>query len=178
MSAKPTEHIDQSFPDTERLFRRCHRDNMKPDGRATIFAFELPDLSVNRDRHSTAEEARKGFRPEDWGVVSISVKNLPPREQLPHGTRSYRFRPRHVPVVGNFSHSEVRVWRVDSVRDEDEPGFLVTIRAADDFDEDDPDRDSERRGLDFLEPDFHLRWRKRMEWACEAEVRPTTSDDS
>src|SRR5215469_12650665 len=97
---QPLSHLDQNFRDVERLFRRVHRDNMKPDGKASFLAFALPDMSVNRENYSTAAEARKGFRPEDWGVVSITVGDMPPRESLPQITHSYRFRARHVPIVG------------------------------------------------------------------------------
>ena len=80
---QPPRHPDQNFREVERLFRRVHRDYMKPDGKASFLAFELPDMSVNRENYSTAEEARRGFRPEDWGVVSIRVGDMPPRGLCP-----------------------------------------------------------------------------------------------
>ncbi len=140
---------------------------MKHDGKASFLAFELPDMSVNRERHSTAEEARRGFRPEDWGVVSFLVAEMPPREALPHEAHCYHFRARHIPEEGNFAHAEVRVWREDGgVR------VLITLRQADDFREGDPDGEADRTGVDALDPRFHMRWRKRIEWCCQPELRP------
>jgi hypothetical protein len=141
---------------------------MKPDGRASFLAFELPDMSVNRENYSTAAEARKGFRAEDWGVVSIRVGDMPPRESLPQITHSYRFRARHVPEVGNFAHSEVRVWRENGA-----VAVLITTRQTEEFLDTDPDRKSPRTGAESLDPDFHMRWRKRLEWRCQPELCPT-----
>lgn len=141
---------------------------MKPNGKASFLAFELPDMSVNREDYSTAEDALRGFRPEDWGVVCIKVGDMPPRESVPQINHSYRFRARHVPEVGNFAHSEVRVWREDSA-----VALLITTREADDFSATDPDRDAARTGVESLDPDFHMRWRKRLEWRCQPELRPT-----
>lgn len=76
-------HPNQSFRDIERLFRRVHRDNMKPDGTGSFLAFELPDMSVNREEYSTAEQARRGFRPED-GVWSPSKRKIYRRENRCH----------------------------------------------------------------------------------------------
>ena len=166
-TTQPPDRADQNFRDLERLFRRVLRRNMKPDGKATFLAFELPDMSVNREKHSTAEETRKGFRPEDWGVVSVLVCDMPPRQSLPQAEHSYRFRARHVPMVGNFAHSEVRVWRESGVE------LLVTSRTPEDFLADDPDRHCPCVGIDMLDPDFHMRWRKRLEWRCQPELRPT-----
>src|SRR5262245_17289903 len=119
---------DQHFRDVERLFRRVHRENMKPDGKASFLAFELPDMSVNREDHSTSEDARRGFRPEDWGVVSIRVGDMPPREALAHINHSYRFQARHVPEAGNYAHSEVRVWREGGA-----VASLITTRQTEEF---------------------------------------------
>jgi len=112
---------------------------MKPDGKATFLAFELPDMSVDREDYSTPADARKGFRPEDWGVVSIRVGAMPPRESLPQINHSYRFRARHVPEVGNFAHSEVRVWRESGA-----VAVLITMRGTEEFLAADPDRESPR----------------------------------
>ena len=124
-SNQPEQHPNQTFLDSELLFRRVHRLNMKLDGRASFLAFELPDMSVNRERLGTVEESLKGFRPQDWGVVSFQVADIPPREVLLHTAHCYYFRARHVPEPGNFAHSEIRVWREDnSIR------VLVTFRLA------------------------------------------------
>lgn len=173
-------HPDQTFPDTERLFRRVVRKHLKPDGKADMLAFDLPDMSVNRERFSTAEDTRKGFRVEDWGVVSFLVRDIPPRETLPHATHSYAFRPRHVPEPGNFAHSEVRVTREDGAT-----AVLVTRRRTEEFTDADPDRDTPRIDPDApdppvtaLDPDFHMRWRRRIAWRCKPELRPEGDEGS
>jgi hypothetical protein len=56
-----------------------------------LLGFELPDMSFNRENDSTAEEARKGFRPDDWGVASVTVRDMAPRESVAHIAHSYRF---------------------------------------------------------------------------------------
>jgi hypothetical protein len=166
-TTQPPPHADQNFRGVERLFRRVHRDNIKPDGKASFLAFELPDMSVNREDYSTAAEARRGFLPENWGVVSIKVGDMPPRESVPQIAHSYRFRARHAPEAGNFAHSEVRVWREDG-----EVVVLVTTRLVEDFLPTDPDREEPRAGVVSLDPDFHMRWRKKLEWRCQPELRP------
>lgn len=124
-------------------------------GRITLLAFRLPDMSCNRETLSTAEETRKGM--SEWGVAAFQVRDIPPREQIPHQAHWYTFLARHVPVPGNYAHCEVRVWRVEG------GSVLITPRQDADFGEGDPDRDCQR-GLpeDMLDPDFHLRWRKRL----------------
>jgi hypothetical protein len=42
-TTQPPRHPDQNFREVERLFRRAHRGNLKPDGKASFLAFELPD---------------------------------------------------------------------------------------------------------------------------------------
>ena len=177
---QPDSHPDQTFLDTERLFRRVLRKDMKPNGKARFLAFELPDMSVNRERFSTAEEARRGFRVEDWGVVSFLVRDIPPRVVLDQASHSYTFRPRHVPEPGNFAHAEARVWRVDGA-----DAVLVTRRTENEFLADDPDRlhpridpDDPDPPVTALDPDFHMRWRKQIEWKCQPELRPEGDEGS
>jgi hypothetical protein len=140
---------------------------MKHDGKATFLAFELPDMSVNRGLYGTPEDARKGFDAEEWGVVSLRVRDMPPREAIPQASHWYHFLARHVPAEGNFAHSEVRVWRVD-----DRTRVLISVRQAGEFEDDDPDKESDCTGPDALDPEFHMRWRKRIEWRCKPELRP------
>jgi len=158
---------EQHFPDNELLFCRVRRNNFKRNGRASPLAFGLPDMSVNREQFSTAEQARKGHNPEDWGVVSFPVSAIPPREEWVHVALVYRMLPRHVPVDGNFAHSEVRVWRKN-----DAIYLLVTSRTDNDFGADDPDQTEARCPPDELDPDFHMRWRKHIALACKTEILP------
>src|SRR5262249_28078841 len=143
----PPRHPDQNVRDVERLFRRVRRENMKPDGKASFLACELSDMSVNREAYSTAADARRGFPAQEWGVVSIRVRDMPPRESLPQINHSYRFRARHVPEVGNFAHSEVRVWREHGA-----VALLITTRQTEEFLPTDPGWESPRTGTESLDP--------------------------
>jgi hypothetical protein len=126
-------------------------------------AFELPDMSVNRERYSSDEEARKGFHAWDWGVVAFFVGDIPPRESWVHVAHLYSLVPRHVPIGGNFSHTEVRVWRTDG-----EHPVLITYRGLADFEATDRDRESLLGPPpDLLDPAFHLRWRKHISLASK-----------
>ena len=154
---------DQSFPNTERLFHRVRRNNVGRDGKATFLAFALPDMSVNREEHSTAEEARKGYDKVDWGVVGFEVADIPPRTNWAHIAQLYRLLARHIPEAGNYSHSEVRVWRKV-----EEVFVLITARMLENFEESDPDREEPLDTAEaLLDPDFHMRWRKHIALAAK-----------
>ncbi len=157
------EQPDQHFSDAERLFRRVRRENIARSGKATFLAFNLPDMSVNRERESSAEDARKGYDQADWAVVAFAVKDIPPRATWVQIVQEYQLKPRHVPEPGNFSHSEVRVWRkVRAVF------TLITSRKPEDFLPGDPDRGEPRDTPEaLLDPDFHMRWRKHIELAAK-----------
>lgn len=138
-------------------------------GKASLFAYALPDMSCNRANESTTEETRKGFFAEDWGVVAFAVRDIPPREAIAHLSHAYRLLARHVPILGNFSHSEVRVWRIDQGE------LLLTVRGIADFAQDDVDRDCVRSNpAEWLDPDFHMRWRKRIAQVAELVLGPRT----
>jgi len=162
-------HPNQSFPDGEKLFRRVHSKNLKPNGKPTLFAFELPDMSVNRDQFSSAEDARRGFSPSDWGVVAFLVRDIPPREAWTHVAQLYSLLPRHIPVSGNFAHTEVRVRRVVNTI-----LVLITHRGHTDFSDGDPDS-GVRRGLPdaLLDPDFHMRCREYIAMSSKPVLLPS-----
>jgi hypothetical protein len=164
---------DQSFPDAERLFHRLRGNNIGRDGKATFLAFTLPDMSVNREQHSTAEATRKGYDKADWGVVAFLVADIPPRADWTHIAQIYRLLARHVPEARNFSHSEVRVWRKV-----EEEFILITARVAEDFEEVDPDRMEHRDTAEsLLDPDFHMRWRKHIGLAAKMVLPGETNKD-
>lgn len=159
MAKKP--HLNppnQSFPNTERLFRRVRKSEIGRGGKVRVTAFELPDMSVNRERYGTAEEARQGHDPADWAVVAFAVAGIPPKKDWAHVAHVYRLSPRHVPLAGNLAHSEVRIWRKAAGS-----FVLITDRREGDFEEGDPDRFA-RRGAPaaLLDPEFHMRWRKHI----------------
>ena len=164
MAKKPQpDPPDQSFSNTERLYRRVRRNNVGRDGKATFLAFALPDMSVNREKHGTAEAARQGYDKADWGVAAFLVADIPPRTNVPHIDQFYALLARHVPKPGNFAHSEVRVWRKVA-----QVSVLITDRNKGDFRSDDPDRNTPRdASAALLDPDFHMRWRKRIALAAK-----------
>src|ERR1700722_18814569 len=92
---------DQSFSEQEQLFRRVRQENFKRDGKPTLLAFDLPDMSVNREQFGTAEDSLQGFNPLDWGIVAFLVRDIPPRATWTHVAQLYSLLPRHVPVGGN-----------------------------------------------------------------------------
>ncbi|HYV38923.1 MAG TPA: hypothetical protein VE988_24780 [Gemmataceae bacterium] len=150
------------------MFRRVRQENLKRDGKPTLFAFELPDMSVNRERFGTAEEARSGFDQQQWGVAAFLVMDIPPRVAWTHLAQVYNLLPRHIPTNSNFAHTEVRVrrWVENEL-------VLITHRTTADFDDGDPDRNAQS-GLPgaLLDPDFHMRWRKHIAKASTAVVLP------
>ncbi len=120
-------------------------------------------MSVNRAKHGTAEEARRGYDKADWGVAAFLVADIPPRTNVPHIDQVYALLARHVPEPGNLAHSEVRVWRKVA-----EIFVLITARKVGDFDRGDPDRKTPRNtAAVLLDPDFHMRWRKRIALAAK-----------
>jgi len=132
-------------------------------------AFALPDMSCNREAESTAEQTRSGYHREDWGVAAFAVQDIPPREQLIHLAQFYRLLARHIPLPGNHAHSEVRVWRMlDNVE------LLLTLRGDDTFGVDDPDAACTRGDpSDWLDPDFHMRWRRRIAQIADLVLGPS-----
>jgi hypothetical protein len=164
MAKKPRPNPpDQSFAGTERLFHRVRRNNIRRDGKASFLAFTLPDMSVNREKYSTAEETRRGYGSADWAVAAFVVADIPPRTNWAHIAQIYRLLARHVPEPGNLAHSEVRVWRKV-----EESFVLITDREGDDFEDGDPDREDPRdTAAVLLDPDFHMRWRKHIALAAK-----------
>jgi hypothetical protein len=159
MAKKPhSKPPNQFFSKTEQLFRRVQRERIRGGGKVRMLAFELPDMSVNRERYSTAEEARRGHDKGRWGVAVFTVADIPPRTTWVQVADKYRLAPRHVPEPGNYSHSEVRVWR--NLKG---TFVLITDRKGADVNPDDPDRNDVRNiSASLLDPDFHMRWRKHI----------------
>jgi hypothetical protein len=106
-------------------------------------------------------------------VGSFLVCDIPPREPIAHLTQYYLLLIRHVPVTGNFAHSEVRVW----LKTQD-IFLLVTERKDEDFEPDDPDRSNSRCAVSDMDPDFHMRWRKQIARKCKIELGPRIEDGS
>lgn len=173
-SNPPAHQPTQHFPNNERLFRRIHRTNIDKRGRATFLGFALPDMSVNRESFGTADDARRNHNATVWGVAAFLVAVIPPRELQTHNDQRYLLFARHVPEPDNFPHSEVRVWR------EVKGGHaLVTERTQEGFNEGDPDAGEAHVPPtdEYLDPDFHMRWRKRLALASQLVIGPSPQEE-
>jgi hypothetical protein len=140
---------DLEFLDDELLFRRVSPENL--DGNeVSIGAFELPDMSVIREKYG-----RPGFLLLDdefksWGVVAFRVRDIAPNRVIWHGPLVYTLEPRHVPLKYNYPHSEEWVFH-DGVH---------ICRSA--------------KNEQLLDPDFHLRWRECLVLASHIKVFPAS----
>lgn len=141
---------DQHFDDKEKLYRRFRPDDFDGDGVAPE-AFELPDMSVNREKYGPPEWLLLHEDYRDWGVVAFRVEEIPRDQALYHlGVLAYMLRPEHVPLHNNYPHSEIRV-------------YLDNDRIC---------RESEN--LDLLAPEFHLRWRERLSRIAKIQIQPSS----
>ena len=139
---------DPDFAADEILFRRFRPEDFEK-GEVPPEAFELPDMSVNREKYGPADWLllEEAFRA--WGVAGFRVRDIPHDEALLHlGVIAYVLRPEHVPLKFNYPHSEIRIFR-DGVR--------ICKNHA---------------NLELLEPEFHIRWRERLSQATWVVVAP------
>ena len=142
---------DPDFNETEKLFRRFHPDHIDGDEIAPE-AFELPDMSVNREKYGPPAWLLLGDDLSQWGVGAFRVRDVPVDEKLQHlGVIFYDLRAEHVPHQRNYPHSEVRIYR-DEVR-----------------------VSRESRNLSLLEPEFHMRWRERLSQCSWVAIQPPLS---
>ncbi len=147
---------DQDFAPKERLFLRFKPDHYKTWGTISLAAIEMPDMSVNREKHGGEPEfvlaghSKSGGKKiiyDNWGVASFNVKDIP-GEQGFEG-EIFSFRPFHQPTRKNFFHSEIRCY------------------------------DSENIHIDSKElyPDHvKLRWRDRLRHEIQVVIRPGDFD--
>ena len=112
-------------------------------------AFELPDMSVNREKYGLPSWLLLDEDARGWRVAGFRVRDIPPdREQYHLGVVVYVLRPEHVPHKYNYPHSEVRVYR---------QGHRIC---------------KENSNTALLEPAFHLRWRERLRRVCQVVIVP------
>ena len=139
---------DPNFDDSEVLFRRFQPYHL--DGAEVApEAFELPDMSVIREKYGRAEWLLLDEDVGGWGVGAFHVRDIPNDKQLMHrGVIVFVLRAEHVPHRQNYPHSEVRVHR-DNRR---------ICR--------------ENANVHLLEPDFHLRWRERLSQSSWVAIPP------
>src|SRR5437016_13046447 len=106
---------DQDFAEDELLFRRFRPEDFD-GGEVAPEAFELPDMSVNREKYGPPTWLLLEEGCERWGVASFRVHDIPRERPVLHaGIVVYLLRPEHVPLRYNYPHSEVRIYR-DRVR--------------------------------------------------------------
>jgi hypothetical protein len=159
------EVLHQDFPLGERIYYRVHPDNIDC-GKVKWESLTLPDMSVNRGNFDGAKEARKVYR--EWAVASFLVSDIPNRQRQAFTTHDYLMRLRHDPVDGFYSHSEIRVWRCESDLER-----FITDKTDEQFCSDDPDIALVRHpSSEWLDPDFHMKWRRRMARICEVPFGP------
>jgi hypothetical protein len=140
---------DQIFADDEVLYRRFPPDHFD-GGEIVPEAFELPDMSVNRQKYGPAHWLLLDDDFAGWGVGAFRVEDIPPDESLIHaGVIVYLLRPEHVPLKYNYPHTEVRIYHEE-------------VRIC---------RDN--NNLHLLEPEFHMRWRERLSQCSWAAIHPT-----
>jgi hypothetical protein len=137
---------DPIFADEERLFRRFRPQDFD-GGEVVAEAFELPDMSVNREKHGPQHWLLLDEESVGWGVAGFRVMDIPRGEEMLHlGVIVYVLEAEHVPLRLNYPHSEVRIYR---------DGNRIC-------------RDNDNLGL--LEPEFHLRWRERLSRICRVVI--------
>jgi hypothetical protein len=143
---------DPAFADDEILYRRFRPDDFD-GGEVAPEAFELPDMSANRGKYGPPEWLLLGEGFAGWGVGAFQVSDVPcDREQLHLGVIVYLLQAEHVPHRHNYPHSEVRVYREH-------------VRIC-----------RENHNLEFLDPDFHLRWRERLSQCSWAAIPPRAAE--
>lgn len=129
---------DPHFADDEILYRRFRLEDME-NGEVPPEAFELPDMSVNREKYGPPEWLLLEYGFAAWSAAGFRMRDVPRGESMLHlGVIAYALRPEHVPLKYNYPHSEVRVFRDD-------------VRICKDH-----------QNLDLLDPEFHIRWRERL----------------
>jgi hypothetical protein len=143
---------DPKFFDEERLFRRFRPEDLD-GGEVAPEAFELPDMSVNREKYGPPEWLLLDEEAEGWGVASFRVVDIPRGEELLHlGVIVYILDAEHVPLRYNYPHSEIRIYRDDN----------RICRSS--------------NNLALLEPVFHLRWRERLSRVCQLVIQPIRAE--
>ncbi len=143
---------DQDFSPNEWLYRRVPHV-LWDDGGVELDAIELPDMSVNREKHGGRPEWARLLSDDyaDWGVIGFQVQDVPP--ELQHiGIYLYKFRPVHVPHHRNYHHTEVQAYETRV----DEPGRETHIGKS---------------LMDRITPDVHLRWREHLRRRCRIILR-------
>ncbi len=139
---------DPHFAEDEILHRRFRPEDVV-NGVVPPEAFELPDMSVNREKYGPPDWLLLEEAFVAWAVAGFRVRDIPCEEALLHlGVIAYVLRAEHVPLKYNYPHSEVRIHR---------DGTHIS---------------KDNRNLDLLEPEFHIRWRERLSQASWVVIHP------
>ncbi len=100
---------DSEFLSSELLYFRCDPTHVDGDYQVLPAAFRFPDFSVNRGKYSEPADVLLPNWPSH-GVFSVAVGDLPAAISTGSGQSAteYSFSPAHVPLLKNYSHSEIR----------------------------------------------------------------------
>ena len=95
------------FDGNESLYLRYGRDDFE-SGQLASAAIRFPRASVNRGRLSEPEDVlfAEDGKYNGLGVVEFEVSDIPSNIAQEQGP-TYVFFMRHVPLAGNYSHSEI-----------------------------------------------------------------------
>lgn len=136
---------DPHFDDDEELYRRFPPEYL--DGQSiALEALELPDMSVNRQKHGPPHWLLLDEQFAGWGVLAFEVRHIP-AEIIQDGVTTYTFGPKHRPLKNNYPHSEVWAYR---------DGVHIDAKNSD----------------LLLDPAAHQRWRQRLLWKCRPKIQP------
>ncbi len=135
---------DPVFPDDERLFRRFHPSLLLKSGTIDKAAFEMPDMSVNREKHGGLPQFLL-FGHCDWGVAAFAVGRVP-KETFVVGVH-YHFLPEHRRLRQNYHHAQLLCY--------DPAGLHLDCKTQ------------------FPE-EVQLRWCRRLAFVARVVIRPQT----
>jgi hypothetical protein len=105
---------DDQFLPGHRLYRRCKKDEVIGD-HLTGASIRIENMSTNWSRYSKSWDVIFDF--PNYGIARLRVGDLPHNLPVaqPPGTpvAPHAFRPQHVPLPENYSHTEIWVYKAD-----------------------------------------------------------------
>lgn len=125
--------VDSHFEPTEALYYRCNPEHVINDGQAlAVPGVKFPNTSMNRGKYSEPEDVL--IPPVDkplpgielMRIAVLTVQAVSFEISLQPPAKSCAFRVEHVPLYGNYSHSEVRAYK-DGKREE-KMSFSDTVK--------------------------------------------------
>jgi len=131
---------DPIFEEDEILYRRIHTplpEDFTEDDDISIELFEIKDDSYNRSKYCGSEKdvlfntriTDEGRHYTNWGVISLTVKDLSVSSQFNHEGRDVvcKLLPVHSPVPCNYSHTEAWFYRDNVQLSKNKPRSMKTF---------------------------------------------------